>query len=102
MATTYTHAVVGIGIAQVYAPARMRSLYWSLAALLAIFPDFDIFSTAAYGAITGHRGFTHSLIFALWLAFLTASLTFRLLRGNIWALTAIFFLATASHACSTP
>ena len=52
-----------------------------LAALLAVFPDFDAFSSAAYGArpAAGHRGITHSLVFALWLAFLAASLTFRLL-----------------------
>jgi inner membrane protein len=97
MAMTYTHAVVGFGIAQVYVPGRRRWLYWLLAALLSVFPDFDVFSSAAYGAIMGHRGFTHSLVFALWLAFLAASLTYRLLRANLWALTGVFFLATASH-----
>jgi inner membrane protein len=75
----------------------MRWLYWVLTALLAVFPDFDAFSSAAYGALLGHRGVTHSLVFALWLAFLTASLTFRPLRGSLWALTGVFFLATASH-----
>ena len=76
MATTYTHAVVGLGIAQLYEARRLRWLYWALAALLAVFPDFDAFSTAAYGAILGHRGFTHSLVFSLWLAMLAASLTY--------------------------
>ena len=97
MATTYTHAVVGLGIAQLYVPGRRRWLYWTVAALLAVFPDFDAFSSAAYGALLGHRGFTHSLVFALWLALLAASLTFRHVRGSFWALTGIFFLAAASH-----
>jgi inner membrane protein len=97
MATTYTHFVVGLGVAQIYAPPRGRWLYWALAGLLAVFPDFDAFSSAAYGALLGHRGVTHSLVFALWLGFLTASLTFRYLRGNLWALTGVYFLATASH-----
>jgi inner membrane protein len=97
MATTYTHAVVGFGLAQVYRPPRRRWLYWLLAALLAVFPDFDVFSSAVYGTLLGHRGITHSLIFAAWLAFLTASLSFRPLRGNLWALTGIFFLAAGSH-----
>jgi inner membrane protein len=97
MATTYSHAVVGLGLAQIYNPRRRRWLYWTLAAFLAVAPDFDVFSSAAYGALLGHRGFTHSLIFALWLAFLTASLTFRPLSGNLWALTAVFFLAAGSH-----
>src|SRR5262245_55008581 len=97
MATTYTHAVVGLGIAQLYTPGRMRWLYWILAALLAVFPDFDAFSSAAYGAVLGHRGFTHSLVFSLWLAMLAASLTSRHFQGNLWALSGVFFLALASH-----
>jgi inner membrane protein len=97
MATTYTHAIAGLAVAQVYVPGRRRWLYWTLAALLAVFPDVDVFSSAAYGALLGHRGFTHSLIFALWMAFFVASLTFRLLRADLWALTGVFFLAAASH-----
>jgi inner membrane protein len=97
MATTYTHAVVGLGLAQLYNPGRLRGLYWGLAALLAVFPDFDAFSSAAYGAILGHRGFTHTLVFSLWLAFLAASLTYRPFRANIWALAGVFLLALASH-----
>jgi inner membrane protein len=97
MATTYTHAVAGFGIAQIYVPGRRRWIYWLVAAVLSVFPDFDVFSSAAYGAIMGHRGFTHSLVFALWLAFLTASLTYRLHRANLWALTGVFFLAAGSH-----
>jgi inner membrane protein len=97
MATTYTHAIVGIGLAQIYRPPRRRWLYWSLAAFLAVFPDVDVFWSATYGAILGHRGFTHSLIIAAWLAFLSASLTFRLFEANLWALTGVFFLAAGSH-----
>jgi inner membrane protein len=97
MATTYTHAVVGLGIAQLYTPGRMRWFYCVLAALLAVFPDFDAFSSAAYGSILGHRGFTHSLVFSLWLAVLAASLTFRRFQSNLWVLTGVFFLALASH-----
>lgn len=97
MATMYTHAVAGLGIAQLYSPQQRRWLYWLLAAALAVFPDFDAFSRAAYGALLGHRGFTHSLIFALWMALLTSSFTFRCLRGNFCALTGVFFLAAASH-----
>jgi inner membrane protein len=97
MATLYTHAVAGLGIAQLYTPQRRTWLYWTLAAVLPVLPDCDVFSIAAYGTILGHRGFTHSLLFAFWLAFLAASLTFRALRANLWALTAVFFAALASH-----
>jgi inner membrane protein len=64
---------------------------------LSIFPDFDVFSSAAYGALMGHRGITHTLVFALWMSFLVASLSFRRLQANLWTLTVILFLATASH-----
>ena len=77
MATSYTHAIVGLGLAQIYRPARHRWLYWSLCALLAVIPDVDALSSRAYGDLLGHRGCTHSLIFALWLAFFVATLTFR-------------------------
>jgi inner membrane protein len=98
MATSYTHAIAGLGIAQLYVPRRRVWLYWTLSALLPVLPDLDVFSSAAYGSVLGHRGFTHSLPFALWVAFLVASLTFRLLQANLWALTGVFFACMASHA----
>jgi inner membrane protein len=97
MATIYTHAFVGLGIAPLYVPRCRRWLYWTLAAVLAVAPDFDAFSTAAYGSTFGHRGFTHSLPFALWAGFLTASLAFRPLGGSFWVLSGLFFAAMASH-----
>src|SRR5262249_9107464 len=65
--------------------------------LLPIIPDLDSFSSAAYGSTLGHRGFTHSLLFALWLGLLAGSLTFRSLQGSFCVLSAIFFLAIALH-----
>jgi inner membrane protein len=97
MATIYTHAVVGLGLACVCARRRMPWPYWVLAALLPVVPDFDVFSTAAYGSALGHRGFTHSLPFALWVGFLTASLTFRYFRVRFWPLAGLFALMVASH-----
>jgi len=97
MATIYTHAVVGIGIAQLYMPPRRFWLYCTLAAFLAVVPDLDSFSSAAYGSMLGHRGFTHSLAFALWVGLFTASLTFRFLGANFWISSLMFFAAMASH-----
>ena len=97
MATIYTHAVVGFGISQLYVPGRRRWLYGAMAAALAVVPDLDSFSSAAYGSILGHRGFTHSLAFALWTGLLAASLCFRFLGASFWLLSAIFFAVIASH-----
>jgi len=71
--------------------------FWILAAVLPAMPDLDVFSPWHYGHILGHRGFTHSLSFALALALVAAFPTFRWLRINFWALLAIFFVITASH-----
>lgn len=97
MATDYTHAVIGLGLARMYATRPMSWAYWGLAALLPIIPDIDVFSTAAYGDPLGHRGITHSLVFALVLGTLTAGATFRRFRVNWWSLAALFCVIIASH-----
>jgi inner membrane protein len=71
--------------------------YWGLAALLPIVPDLDVFSTAAYGAPLGHRGITHSLVFALLVSVIIAGVTSRYFRENRWLLTGLFFAIIASH-----
>jgi inner membrane protein len=60
-------------------------------------PDFDAFSTADYGTSFGHRGFTHSFVFALGIGLLVAGLTFKLLDMRFWILAVFFFAITASH-----
>lgn len=97
VATSYTHAVVGLAIAPLYRPKRNAWLYWTLCAVLPVIPDLDVFSGYPYGSLWGHRGFTHSVPFALWFAFLVASLTFRFLGANLGILTLIFFAAIGSH-----
>jgi inner membrane protein len=68
-----------------------------MAAILPIIPDLDVFSPAAYGTWLGHRGITHSLVFALLLATIAASVMYRYFRVRWWSLTALFFLIIASH-----
>jgi inner membrane protein len=97
VATSYTHAVVGLAIAPLYRPKRHAWLYWTLCAILPVIPDLDVFSGYPYGSLWRHRGFTHSLPFALWLAFLVASLTFRFLSANLGILTLVFFAVIGSH-----
>jgi len=97
MATDYSHAVAGLGLARLYAAEPMPWAYWGLAVVLPIVPDIDVFSSAAYGTWLGHRGFTHSLIFALLLGIAAAGVTFRYFRVNWWSLAALFFLMIASH-----
>jgi inner membrane protein len=96
--TIYTHALVGLGLGRILTPGRRPWWFWVLTALLPVTPDLDSFSTAAYGSsIWGHRGFTHSLGFALAVALVAAGLTCRRLRMSFWMLAGLFFVVMASH-----
>ena len=95
--TLYTHAFVGLGLGNVLTGRRMPLLFWLLAAILPTVPDFDAFSYHSYGNIWGHRGWTHSLMFALVLGVVVAAVTFRYFKINLWVLAAFFFLIIASH-----
>lgn len=97
MPTIYTHAIVGVGSAAAVFPRRTSWLFWTLAGFLPIIPDFDAFSTAAYGTTFGHRGFTHSFVFALAIGVLAAGLTFKYIHMKFWTLALFFFVITASH-----
>lgn len=64
-------------------------------ALLSILPDGDcagFYYDIPYGSTFGHRGFTHSILFAV----LTASIAAALLRGG-WRAFAFLFLCAISH-----
>ncbi|HEV2947264.1 MAG TPA: metal-dependent hydrolase [Gemmataceae bacterium] len=97
MPTIYTHGVVGLGAAGAAFPRQGSWLFWILAGFLPMIPDFDAFSTAPYGTTFGHRGFTHSFVFALGVALITAGLTFKYLGMRFWILAIFFFAITASH-----
>ncbi len=97
MATIYTHAVVGLGLGRLYAARPMPWAYWGLTALLPIVPDLDVFSEYAYGSSLGHRGISHSLLFALLLSVVVTAVTFRWFRTKWWSLLILFFAIIASH-----
>jgi inner membrane protein len=97
MATIYTHAAVGLGLGYLFARRRQPALFWALAGFLPVVPDLDVFSDASYGTMLGHRGFTHSLCFALAVGLAVAVLTFRYFRVNFWDLLGFFFVVTSSH-----
>ena len=97
MATLYTHAVAGLGIARLATARPMPWSYWVAAAALPCIPDLDVFSTAAYGSPMGHRGITHSLLFALAAGAVAAGLLHRRFQLRWWRLTGLFFVIVASH-----
>ena len=100
MASAFTHAFFAAALGGVYAARRMPARFWLLSMLCAVLPDADVLAFGLgihYDSMFGHRGFTHSLAFAL----LTGVfVTFAFFRDapNRASLVVFFSLATASHA----
>jgi inner membrane protein len=96
-----THAVVGAGLGKVFTGRKMPMLFWELAAGLAVLPDIDVFAFRLgipYGATFGHRGFTHSIGFAVIVSFAVVLLTYqRFPPFKWWTLWAFFFALVMSH-----
>jgi inner membrane protein len=67
MPTIMSHAIAGAALAQLLAPARVRKPLTVASIFCAMLPDGDVLGFAAgiaYGDMLGHRGFTHSILFA--------------------------------------
>ncbi len=103
MATILSHALVAVTASRLAYPADRRYRIATWAALLAMLPDLDVVTFAfgvRYEDFFGHRGFTHSLLFALLAALVVVAARFRdapWSSGRRWALVGFFFLAAASH-----
>jgi inner membrane protein len=97
MSSIFTHAAAGAALAAM-AEAKPSAATAGVAALCAMLPDLDgigYLLGIRYGAIFGHRGFLHSLSFALLVA---AAVTFLFFRHRDPLLHfLLFFAATASH-----
>jgi inner membrane protein len=98
MPTVMSHAVAGLAIASAF-PAAPRRI-WLLAAACAVLPDLDVAGFGygiRYDDLLGHRGLSHSLLFAAALAALLRAAAFpRQMPGapHVWT---CLLLATASH-----
>jgi inner membrane protein len=80
----------------------MPARFWIAAALAAVVPDVDVIAFGLdipYASIYGHRGLSHSLLFAALLAAVVVVVMFRTITDprHRLALWVVFFLATASH-----
>ena len=103
MATIITHFVAASALSAV-APKDLPRLRLILVlGTLAVIPDIDVLGFRygiPYGDALGHRGFTHSILFAAIAAAVTPSVAFRgvkLLSRTWWLLVSLAFAATISH-----
>ena len=100
MASLFTHAIAGLAIGTAFQGSQTPTRYWVVGATLAALPDVDgigFWLGVPYESTFGHRGFSHSIIFAA----MAAALGLLAFRGRafeertrIWT---YLFLATASH-----
>jgi inner membrane protein len=99
MASVLSHPAVPLALSLALGPSRMPPGLTALACAASVLPDIDSVGFAAgvpYGHPLGHRGFTHSLSFALLAAAAGTALAKRL--GASPAMTfAALFASTASH-----
>lgn len=102
VASVFSHAIAAVAIGTAFWRPSVPPRYWIAGALLAAVPDLDSIGFRfgiQYGDMLGHRGLTHSLLFALVLSALVVAIVFPsgagpVPRGQVWL---YLYLATASH-----
>jgi inner membrane protein len=102
MASPFSHAVAALSIGACFYQPQTPKRVWIAGAICSVIPDIDVIGFRFgihYGDFWGHRGFTHSLVFAALLAAVVTVVMFRRGVSGIGrlALLAYLFLATASH-----
>lgn len=103
MATVISHALVAGSLASVVSVNVSRVRLTCVLGVLAMLPDLDVIGFRLgipYGHVLGHRGFTHSLLFAALTASVVPPLLFRHLQlfSRDWRIVFLLaFIATASH-----
>jgi len=103
MATIFTHSFIAVIFGKFYAKSKMPRHFWSLSIMCSILPDIDVigfYFGINYSDVIGHRGLTHSLLFAAVVALVVVLLAFRDIpkfSKKWWGLFFYFFVLTASH-----
>lgn len=102
MASVFSHAVAALGIGACFYKLHTPKRIWVAGTLCSVIPDLDVIGFRFgihYSDFWGHRGFTHSLLFAALLASFVVLVAFRQALPGLsrFSLCTYFFLATASH-----
>lgn len=103
MPSEFTHLFVAGVLGKTCTPEKMPPRFWALTAVCSVLPDVDVigfYYGIRYNDMFGHRGFFHSLTFALLASLLVVILAFPSVQRfskKWWALVVFFFLVTASH-----
>jgi inner membrane protein len=99
MPTIISHPAVPLAAAHAFGSGVISRRLLCAGVFVSILPDLDVLSfrfAVPYAAAFGHRGFSHSVLFAFCVALAGACL-FRLLRSTFSRSFLFLFAATASH-----
>ena len=103
MASAFGHALAAITMGTSFSKTLKNWKFWTLGIICSILPDADVIGfqfNIAYESFWGHRGFSHSLLFAALVGIVVTVLFFRKDAFSKKGLGLMFyyFLCTASHA----
>lgn len=103
MPVVVTHSILGLIAAKTITSRKVSFKFLLLSMVCPALPDIDVLAMqygVPYEHLFGHRGFTHSLLFALVLSLAVVLLFFAkpsLKPRRRWFLVGYFFVLTASH-----
>ncbi len=103
MASIFGHALTAIALGSSFSKVIQNKKFWILGILCAMLPDTDVIGFSfgiKYESFWGHRGFSHSILFAVFIGLITTLLFYKAYfftkKGVLYIL--FFTLCTVSHA----
>ena len=102
MASIFGHALTAVALGNSFSKSVTNWKFWLLGMGCAMFPDADVIGFnfgIKYSSFWGHRGFSHSLLFALIFGILITPVFYKkqVATKKGLLLMLFFFLCTASH-----
>ncbi len=103
MASAFGHVVVAYAMGKSLSSQFHTSRFWWFTMACCLLPDADVLGLVIgipYEHMVGHRGLTHSIVFAMLLGLVVPRLavpTIRYGTRRYWLFAVYFFLITLSH-----
>lgn len=101
MCSVLTHPAVPLALSAFLPPGAGSPGLLLAGAACSVIPDLDVIGFrfgVGYSDMLGHRGLTHSILFAAALGALLGFTLFRNAAGGNWLIFLFLFLSTLSHA----
>ena len=103
MATVFTHSLVAVSLGKAYSGRSVSARFLALSVACSVLPDLDVIGLVLgvpYGSFWGHRGFSHSLLFACVVGIIVGCTGLSGVRNGStarWPRCIYFAIVTASH-----